>query len=104
MAVRPFAPRAGMARGVAAGSNRLVRPAPARPAKPESTLPIGLAQCEHQTARFRHSERNQPGFLIPFLPSLAASVRACVCSTTKSACASRQSVMNRCHASHVRTS
>ena len=65
---------------------------------------IGLAQREHQAARFRHGERDHPGFAIPFLPSPAASARACARSTTRSACASRQSVMNRCHASQVRTS
>ncbi len=97
-------PRPGMAHGVAARGDRLVRPSPARPAKSELALRVGRAQREHQAARFRHGEWDHPGFDTPLLQVRASSASACVGSTTKRVCATKQSVMNRYHASQVRTS
>jgi len=93
-----------MTRGVATGGDCLMCPAPTRPTKSEPTLRVGSVYREHEAAGFRYGERDQLGLGVPFLQLLPASARACARSTTNSACASRQSVMNRCHASHVRTS
>ncbi len=89
-------------RGVAPRGDLLVCPSPARPAEPEPALRVGFAHREHQAAHLRHRERDQAGIGPPFFA--LSSCRATKRRTTRYACASRQSVANRCHASHLRTS
>ena len=55
-------------RGVAAGGDRLVGPAPPRPAEPERPALRGFAHGEHQPPHLRHRERDQLGIGAPFCP------------------------------------
>ncbi len=88
--------------GMAAGGNRLVCPPPARPRESEVSLRVGSGHRQHQSPHFRHRQRDHAGIGAPFFS--ASSRRAAWRTTTKEACANRQSVTNRCHAVHVRTS
>ena len=61
-------PVARASRGVAAGGDRLVSPAPPRPAEPERPPLRGLAHGQHQPPHLRHRERDQAGIGAPFSP------------------------------------
>jgi hypothetical protein len=88
--------------GVTASGNCLVCPPPPRPVESEGPLRVGSGHRQDQAAHFRHGERDQAGSSAPF--SSLSSCRATERSTTRDACASRQSVTKRCHAVQVRTS
>jgi hypothetical protein len=53
------------ARSMAAGGDRLVRPAPPRPAAPDRTPLAGFAQGAHPPAHLGDRERDQAGVVLP---------------------------------------